>query len=304
MSKRGIDGEARVGARPTRGDDGIRPLTKAVAALVLPFLAAAVVLLYGFPAETEQLFAWTIQPPLTAMFLGAAYTGGIWFFTQVLRQGRWHRVRHGFPGALLFATLLAVATVLHWDRFHFGHISFLTWATLYFVTPVLLLAVLVVNWRADKGKADPVDTTIPWPARIVLALFGAVSLAAGLVLFFAPAVAIGSWAWDLTPLTARVVGTVLTLPGTVHLWLLLDSRWSAFRWMFQTQLVSLVFLNLAVLLCRDQLLWQNPVTVPVVATLAVALVGYAVLYLYCERRARRSVDRAPHRGRTAVNPGV
>jgi hypothetical protein len=277
-------------------------LTKAVAVIVLPFLAAAVVLLYGFPADTERLFAWTIQPPLTAMVLGAAYTGGIWFFLQVLRQGRWHRVRHGFPGALLFATLLAVATVLHWDRFHFGHISFITWATLYFVTPVLLLAVLVVNWRADKGKPDPVDTVIPWPARIVLALFGAVSLATGLVLFLAPAVAIGSWAWDLTPLTARVIGTVLTLPGTVHLWLLLDSRWSAFRWMFQTQLVSLVFLNLALVLGRDQLLWQNPVTLPVVATLVLALVGYALLYLYCDRRARRSVERGPHSGRSAVNP--
>ncbi|MET0843272.1 MAG: hypothetical protein ABWY23_05450, partial [Mycetocola sp.] len=232
--------------RPVRGDDGIRPLTKAVAVIVLPFLAAAFVLLYFFPADTERLFAWTIQPPLTAMVLAAAYAGGIWFFVQVLRVGRWHRVRHGFPGALLFATLLAVATVLHWDRFHFGHISFITWATLYLVTPVLLLGVLVVNWRADRGRPDAVDTTIPWAARIPLAIFGVASLVTGLVLFLAPAVAVGSWAWDVTPLTARVIGTVLTLPGTVHLWLLLDSRWSAFKWIFQAQLVSLLFLDLAV----------------------------------------------------------
>ncbi|MET0932178.1 MAG: hypothetical protein ABWX56_00580 [Mycetocola sp.] len=288
--------------RPTRGDDGIRPITKVVAVLVLPFLAAAVVLLYFFPADTERLFAWTIQPPLTAMVLGAAYAGGIWFFVQVLRQDRWHRVRHGFPGALLFATLLAIATVLHVDRFHAGHISFLTWATLYLVTPVLLLAVLIVNWRADRGRPDAVDTTIPWPVRIVLAIFGAVSLVTGLVLFFAPTMAIGSWAWDLTPLTARVVGTVLTLPGTVHIWLLVDSRWSAFRWIFQAQMVSLVLLNLAVVLCRDQLLWENAVTLPVIATLAVSLVGYVLLYLYCDRRARRSDERAPHTRRTAVNP--
>jgi hypothetical protein len=281
-------GRGRTG--PARGDDGIRPLTKAVSVFVLPFLAAAVVLLYFFPSDTERLFAWTIQPPLTAMVLASAYTGGIWFFVQVLRQGRWHRVRHGFPGALLFATLLALATVLHWDRFHFGHISFITWATLYLVTPVLLLAVLVVNWRADRGRPDAIDTTIPWPARIVLAVFGVASLVAGLALFLAPQVAIGSWAWDVTPLTARVVGTVLTLPGTVHLWLLLDSRWSSFRCIFQAQMVSLVFMNLAVVLCREQLLWGNPGTLPVVATLVVALVGYALLYLICERRARRSSD--------------
>jgi hypothetical protein len=273
---------------PARGDDLIRPLTKAAAVLVLPFLAAAVVLLYLFPADTERLFAWTIQPPITAMVLASAYTGGIWFFGQVLRQGRWHRVRHGFPGALLFATLLGVATVLHGDRFHFGHISFITWATLYLITPVLLLSVLVVNWRADRGRPDAVDTRIPWPARIVLAVFGVVSLVTGLVLFLAPQMAIGSWAWDVTPLTARVVGTVLTLPGTVHLWLLVDSRWSAFRCIFQAQMVSLVFVNVAVILCREQLLLANPVTLPVVATLVVALVGYALLYLYCEHRARRS----------------
>ncbi|WP_411720890.1 hypothetical protein [Mycetocola sp.] len=273
---------------PARGDDGIRPLTTAVSVFVLPFLAAAVVLLYLFPADTERLFAWTIQPPLTAMVLASAYTGGIWFFVQVLRQGRWHRVRHGFPGALLFATLLGVATVLHWDRFHFGHISFLTWATLYLITPILLLAVLVVNGRADRGRPDAIDTTIPWPVRILLAAFGVASLVTGLVLFLAPQVAVGSWAWDVTPLTARVVGTVLTLPGTVHLWLLLDSRWSAFRWMFQAQLVSLVFLNLAVALSREQLLWANPATLPVVATLLLSLVAYVILYLFCERRARRS----------------
>lgn len=274
-------------ARAVRGDDGVRPLTLAVAVLVLPFLAAAFLLLYFLPTDTERLFAWTIQPPLTAMVLASAYAGGIWFFTQVLRQRRWHRVRHGFPGALLFATLLAIATALHWDRFHPGHISFITWATLYLVTPVLLLSALVVNWRADTGRRDAVDTTIPWPARILLAAFGVASLATGLVLFIVPTAAIGSWAWDLTPLTARVVGTVLTLPGSVHLWLLVDGRWSAFRCIFQAQMVSLVFLNLALLICRDQLLWENPITLPVVGVLVAAIVVYTWLYVVCERRARR-----------------
>ncbi|SFN59650.1 hypothetical protein [Mycetocola miduiensis] len=290
MAERGTSPSRPPGTPPARGDDGIRPLTKAVSVFVLPFLTAAVLLLYFFPGDTEQLFAWTIQPPLTAMVLASAYAGGIWFFVQVLRQDRWHRVRHGFPGALLFATLLAVATVLHWDRFHFGHISFITWATLYLVTPILLLAVLIVNWRADRGRPDAIDTTIPWPARILLALFGVAALVTGLVLFIVPTVAVGSWAWDVTPLTARVIGTVLTLPGTVHLWLLLDSRWSAFRWVFQAQLVSLIFLNLALILCREQLLWENLVTLPVVATLVLAPVAYVLLYVYCERRARRNRD--------------
>lgn len=271
----------------TRGDDRLRPLTVAVSAFVLPFLAAASVLLYLFPADTDRLFAWTIEPPLTAMVLASAYIGGIWFFAQVLVQRRWHRVRHGFPAVLLFATLLGVATLIHWDRFHSGHISFITWATLYFVTPVLVAAVLVVNWRADKGRPDAVDTRVSWPPRIVLAVGGVASLLAGTAMFVLPALAVGSWAWEVTPLTARVIGAVLTLPGAVNLWLLLDPRWSAFRWMFQAQLVSLFFLVLAVVLCRDQLLWGNPVTLPLVVTLVLSFVAYAWLYLHCERHVRR-----------------
>ena len=106
-------------------------------------------------------------------------------------------------------------------------------------------------------------------------------------MFVLPALAVGSWAWEVTPLTARVIGAVLTLPGAVNLWLLLDPRWSAFRWMFQAQLVSLFFLVLAVVLCRDQLLWGNPVTLPLVVTLVLSFVAYAWLYLHCERHVRR-----------------
>ncbi|MET0843555.1 MAG: hypothetical protein ABWY23_06880, partial [Mycetocola sp.] len=222
-----------------------------------------------------------------AMVLASAYIGGIWYFTQVLVQRRWHRVRHGFPAVLLFATLLGIATLLHWDRFHFGHISFITWATLYFVTPVLIAVVLLVNWRADVGRADAIDTRIPWPPRILLAVVGGASLIAGTVIFVMPALAVGAWAWEVTPLTARVIGAVLTLPGAVNLWLLLDPRWSAFRWMFQAQLVSLFFIDLAVVLCRDQLLWENAVTLPFVATLVLSFVAYAWLYLHCERHIRR-----------------
>lgn len=273
--------------RSQRGDDGIRPLTRAVSILVLPFLAAASVLLYLFAGDTDRLFAWTIQPPLTAMVLASAYLGGIWFFVQVLRQGHWHRVRHGFPAVLIFATLLAIATILHWDRFHFGHVSFVAWATLYFVTPVLLVAVLIVNWRADVGRADAVDTVTPWPARLVLAIVGVASAVVGILMFVLPTLAIGSWAWEVTPLTARVLGAVLILPGTVNVWMLLDGRWSAFKWIVQAELVCMVFLNIAIVLCRDQLDWRNAVTIPVVVVLAASLLFFAWLYVDGERRARR-----------------
>ncbi|WP_210480695.1 hypothetical protein [Naasia sp. SYSU D00948] len=274
------------------GPDRIRPLTRWVGLIVLPFLAAAVAVLYLLAADTETFFAWTINPPLTAMALGSAYVGGIWYFAQVVVQDRWHRVKYGFPAVVVFATLLGVATLVHWDRFHFGHISFITWATLYLVTPALTLTALLANWREDDGRPERPDAQVPLAARILLAAIGVAALGTGLALFSAPALLIPLWGWELTPLTARVVGAVLTLPGVVNVWLLVDARWSAFRWMLQAQLVSLAAMALALVLSGGALLADRPMAPAFVATIVLSLALYAAVYLWCERlRGAAAVER-------------
>jgi len=55
-------------------------VTRWLVGVVLPFLVTAFVILFIFPNQTEKLFAWKIQPAMSAMMLGAAYAGGIWFF--------------------------------------------------------------------------------------------------------------------------------------------------------------------------------------------------------------------------------
>jgi hypothetical protein len=220
------------------------------------------------------------------MFLASAYAGGIWFFVRLLTVRRWHRVKYGFPAVLLFATLLAAATFLHFDRFHFGHISFFTWVTLYVTTPVLVAVVLVRQWREDPGTPEDVDVVLPRPVRYALALLGAAALAAGLALFAFPGALGAVWAWQLTPLTGRVVGAVLTLPGMVNLWLLVDARWSAFRWMFQAQLLSLAFIVGALLLGGGDLEWSRPATPLFVAGIALSAVAYVAFYLWSERALR------------------
>jgi hypothetical protein len=279
--------------------DGVRLYTRVLAAIILPFLAAAVVLLYLLPGNTDETFAWTIQPPLSAMFLGCAYIGGIVFFVHVLRSARWHRVKYGFPAVLVFATLLSVATFLHWDRFHFGHISFVTWLTLYVTTPVLVLAAILLNWRADTGAIDERDYAIRRAPRVVIALVGIVAFACGLALFVDPAPLVDAWAWQLTPLTARMVGAILTLPGMVNVWLLVDARWSAFRWIFQAQIASLVAIAVAILFRLGDIEWQRPAGLAFVAGIAVSLAAFAVFYAYCERQSTAAKARADGR-RSAV----
>jgi hypothetical protein len=241
------------------------------------------------PGGTEQHFAWTIQPPVTAMLLGSAYAGGIWFFVQVAVARRWHRVRHGFPAVLVFATLLAVATFVHWDRFHFGHISFITWVALYVTTPVLVLVAIILNLREDDRMPEEDDVAIPAPWRYVLALVGAAATITGLVLFLVPTLLIDAWAWDVTPLTARIVGAVLTLPGMVNVWMLWDDRWSAFRRVFQAQLVSLACILIAMAVRWSDLHWERPSAWLFAIGIVVSAIVYAVFYLSLERRGPRSV---------------
>ena len=268
--------------------DRVLPYTRVVAYVIIPFLVAAAFLLLVLPGGTEQHFSWTIAPPITAMLLGSAYAGGIWFFVQVAVQRRWHRVRHGFPAVLVFASLASAATFLHWDRFHFGHVSFITWVVLYVTTPVLVLLVILLNSRADDGAPEAGDVTIPSPWRYVLALVGAAASVTGLVLFAVPSLLVGVWAWEVTPLTARIVGVVLTLPGMVNIWMLWDSRWSAFRRVFQAQLVSLACIVLAIVVRFGDLEWERPAAWLFSVGIAVSAAVYVAFYVTLERRRRSS----------------
>ena len=113
------------------GDDRILGYTRGLSLFIAPFLLVAFVVLYPFPGETRRLFAWTIQPTMTPMVLASAYLGGCYFFVRVLRERRWASVKSGFLAVALFAALLGVATILHWDRFNHGHVAFWLWVGLY-----------------------------------------------------------------------------------------------------------------------------------------------------------------------------
>ena len=279
------------GATIQPGGDAVHGFARWLSVLLVPFLVTASVLLYLFPTRTDELFAWTIAPPITAQFLACAYIGGIWFFVRAARELRWHRVRRGFSAVLVFATLLGLATLLHWDRFHQGTVIFSVWGVLYASTPFLTGAVLVMHRGADDGRPEERDYLLPGGVRAVLVFVGVAALAAGLALFLFPVQLGPLWAWELTPLTARVVGAVLTLPGMVNIWLIRDARWSSFRQVFQAQILSLAVILLTLLLARVDL--SGPSALPVVVGFCVSFVAYVGFYLYCERRRRAAYPAPP-----------
>lgn len=272
-------------ARSDGRDDVVLRTTRGVALAILPFLIAAAFLLYVFPDRTGELFAWPITPPLSAYLLASAYVGGIWYFVRVARERRWHRVQHGFPAVAVFAGALLVATLLHLDRFSMN-VSFWVWITLYATTPFIVVVLAIVQRRHAQVEPDPADVIIPSFAALGLVAIGAAAFLFGAVVFLAPAFAASFWAWDLTPLTGRVTGAVLSLTGVVNVALLWDRRWSSFRILFEAQLVSLAAICLSLVLRSADLQWERPMTAAFIVLVAGAVLAYGSFTIWCERRRR------------------
>src|SRR5437762_1319097 len=94
--------------RPIVRDDRILPEVHWVAGVVVIVLVAAAVMLYFFPDKTTQLFAWTIQPTMSALIMGAGYGAGAYYFARVFLESKWHRVGIYFPAVATFTLVLGI----------------------------------------------------------------------------------------------------------------------------------------------------------------------------------------------------
>ena len=209
--------------------DRIYGFTKFVAALLGAVVLYAFVVLYFLPTQTKQLFAWPIAPPMTAMFIGASYVNGVIFFAAVLIGKSWHRVWAPHIGVFAFATLLLIATFLHWDRFTHGHPVFYVWVFIYVVAPILTLWALFTNRREDRHLPDQRDAVVPFTLRIIWLIPGALFLIAALYAFVKPAWLIPLWPWKATPLTMRVMVSFYSMLGVAVIVVFREPRWSAWR---------------------------------------------------------------------------
>lgn len=265
-------------------DNRILSETRWVAGLVIPFLVVAFIILYIFPDQTGMLFAWKIQPSMSAMMLGSAYAGGIYFFTGVLRSRQWHKVKVGFLPVIAFASLLGIATILHWDKFNHSHVSFFAWAGLYFTTPFIVSFVWLRNRKQDAGNSVEQDTIIPYTWRLIMGAFGSITLVISLFLFLQPGMLISLWPWTLTPLTARVMGAMFALPGLVGLGIALDKRWDAAILILQSQGFSILLILIASILSSQDYDWAYGGSWLFVGGLGLMLVSIILLILFMNNR--------------------
>lgn len=258
-------------------------MTKWVAAIVIPFLLLAFVILYFFPGDTGTRFAWQINPPLQAMYMGAGYLGGSLLFFYTVLGRRWHRVAAGFPAVTAFTVAMLLLTIIHWEIFDTGNLAFQLWLVLYVVTPFLVPWLWWRNRRTDPGTPEADDVTVPAAARQALMVLGVVLLVYAVATFIAPSLAMGVWPWALTPLAARVLSGWLALLGVGGIVIGREQRWSGWRVGLQAiGLWHVLFLVAAAVRTEDFtggrfLNWY-------VISVIVVVVGMAILYVMMERR--------------------
>ena len=176
----------------------------------LAFVAGPI--LFLFPTQTESYFAWTIKHPLTPVFMGANYLGGLGAL-WALYINRWSVTRVQMPGIFAFAVTQLFATLLHIPIFNWHHPIAWAWLFVYVTSPI---ATLWVYLSMEKDYKPPVSNgpALSPGFGTVLRIFAAIStlLGLGLILWpFFPASqeqisAVPWWAWTLTPLTAHVAG--------------------------------------------------------------------------------------------------
>src|SRR3954468_20322287 len=169
-------------ATPTRArSQRIRRVLPSVRVLLVAFsllTALAVGALYILAGQTADYFAWTIQPPLTAAFLGAGYAAGFVLVVLSLRDPVWAHSRVAVLTILVFVALTLVATLMHLDRFHFvdefagrpfiARAAAWFWLGVYVVVPVCMVALLLPQERS-RGVDPPPRNPVPLFLRIALA---------------------------------------------------------------------------------------------------------------------------------------
>lgn len=270
----------------------VRPLTRGMRGLFCIsslFVIVAGIQLFVLSGATDMWFAWTIEPPLTAAFIGAFYFASAVITIGSARERAWNRATMALPGVLAFVWLMLLATLLHLDKFHLGDAALITaiaawaWMAVYVLEPPILLWLYPRQLRTP-GEDLPCELDVPRGFRRAAVATGAALATVGAILFPFPGAADELWPWPLTPLTARAVAATLVGVGIVIVTIGRGECWVRTRW------GVLAILTLAVLVCvalaryPNAFDWSGAQGVAFLAGLAALLAGS----LYGTVAARRA----------------
>ncbi len=208
---------------------------RAIFAISSVFVFVAGIQLYVLADHTDRWFAWTIEPPLTAAFLGSFYLAATVLAFSSAYQRDWDRVRVWVPAILLFIWLTLIATVIHLDKFHLNDdelvvaVAAWVWLAVYVLEPPVFSAIYRRQLR-EPGADSPCPAEIPGAFRTGSVAVGLFLIATGALLFVVPSTSGTLWPWELTPLTARASGAWLAAIGLIGVMIGREGCWARVEW--------------------------------------------------------------------------
>ncbi|MDQ6776772.1 MAG: hypothetical protein M3071_11285 [Actinomycetota bacterium] len=271
------------------GDRVLRE-TRWASVIIVAVLLPALVILWGLPTETKTLWAWTIKPAMTPIFMGASYGAGAYFFMRLALSRRWHVASAGVLSAAIFAAFMLVVTLVHFNKFNHGHAPFLAavafygWTSVYIVSPFAVAWLWLRNQRTDARRLEPGDQSVPPLVRYIARAVSAGAIALGIIFLLSPPTANDVWAWKLTPLTAGVIGSFMIQVGVGSLLLALDERWSSWRLLLETFLIATALMLVGAIREWSKLDHSNASTWIFVAGLAASALAILLLFRAMEAK--------------------
>jgi hypothetical protein len=251
-------------------------------AAFLVFLAGLV--LFVFPLRTDEWFAWTVNPPMTAVFLGAAYWSSAGLEVTGARSATWGLAKLAVWPVFVFTTLTLGVTLLHLDRFHLSsdapplaRVATWMWLAIYAIVPVAMLIISWMQTRSRRPAPKPVAAgrpALPLALRLLPVGIAGVLLIFGVALLALPVHAATLWPWPLTELTARAIGAWLVGLGWAAVQGQLSGDARAVRSVALTSVVFVLLQALALLRYGDALTWPSaPAVGFVTVLLAIGVAG-------------------------------
>ncbi|MCQ6272175.1 hypothetical protein M8J71_17060 [Pseudarthrobacter sp. R1] len=250
--------------------------------------------LFVFPLRTAEWFAWTVNPPMTAVFLGAAYWSAAGLEVAGARSASWESARLAVWPVFVFKALTLGITLLHLDRFHLSpgtatlaQVATWAWLAIYAIVPV---AMLLISWMQIRSRPPaPRSVIAGWPVlppalRLLLLGIAGILLLYGDALLAAPIPAATWWPWPLSELTARAVGAWLVGLGWAAAQGQMSGDLRTVRPVALTSVAFVILQALALLRHGDALAWPSvPAIGFVTVLLAIGVAGGWALALSFRR---------------------
>jgi hypothetical protein len=247
-------------------------------------IASALVFVAGFQLFvlsewTDRFFAWTINPPLTAAFFGAAYWASFAMEFLASRRRVWAYARIAVPAVLIFTGLTLVVTLLHLGQFHLNDPNPITlgatwaWLIVYAIVPPVM-AVLLFRQLQVPGVDPPRQSPLPTWVRAILLVHAVIMIPLGLALLIVPQATFGIWPWGLTELTGRAIGAWSLALGVAAAHATWENDWARVHVATMSYTVFGVFELIALARYTGQVDWSKPQSwIYVLFLLSVLVVG-------------------------------